>query len=306
MNDSNNKTTLLILAAGMGSRYGGLKQLDHIGPSGETIIEYSIYDALMAGFNKFVFIIRDEFKEAFQSQITDKFSKKAEIVFVNQDVTTPISGIELNVDRVKPWGTGHAVLVAKDVISEPFAVINADDFYGRSAFHQMADFLRTEVNPLKHCIIGYILKNTLSENGYVSRGVCQVDSDHNLTAINERTKIKRHGDIVAYEDEGVTHEVSEDSIVSMNFWGFHQSIFEKLHTGFKDFLENYGTEAGKEYFIPLVADQCIADNSGAFVVKRSSDMWYGVTYKEDKESVHSALSQMTEEGIYPSPLFKAG
>lgn len=297
------KLTLLVLAAGMGSRYGGLKQLDAVGPAGETIIDYSIYDALQAGFNKLVFIIRNEFLDEFRQRITDKFADKAEIHFVHQDVTTPIDGIDMVTERSKPWGTGHAVLVARDVIREPFAVINADDFYGRDGFRQVAGFLRDEVRPDLHCIIGYVLKNTLSDNGHVSRGVCQVDSDLMLTAINERTKIHRDGSRIVYEDDGAEHEVDESSVVSMNFWGFHHSIFDHLYDGFKTFAQANTDNPKAEYFIPLVADNLIRSGQGGFAIKTSDDKWFGVTYKEDKPEVQAALLAMSREGRYPDPVW---
>lgn len=300
---SENKTTLVILAAGMGSRYGGLKQLDDVGPNGETIIDYSIYDALQAGFNKLVFIIRNEFLDAFKEKVTNKFAHLAEIHFVNQDVNTPIDGVDLHTDRTKPWGTGHAVLVAKDIIREPFAVINADDFYGRNGFMEMASFLKNEVSPTQHGIIGYVLKNTLSDNGYVSRGVCQMDENHMLTEINERTKIRRVGDKVLYEEGDKAFEVPEDSPVSMNFWGFHHSIFDHLLSGFSEFAKNNTDNSKAEYFIPLVADHLVNNNLGQFIVKVSNDKWFGVTYKEDKADVTEALAKLTKAGEYPSPLF---
>ncbi|MBK7428121.1 MAG: nucleotidyltransferase [Saprospiraceae bacterium] len=300
---SENKTTLVILAAGMGSRYGGLKQLDDVGPNGETIIDYSIYDALQAGFNKLVFIIRNEFLDAFKEKVTNKFAHLAEIYFVNQDVNTPIDGVDLHTDRTKPWGTGHAVLVAKDIIREPFAVINADDFYGRNGFMEMASFLKNEVSPTQHGIIGYVLKNTLSDNGYVSRGVCQMDENHMLTEINERTKIRRVGDKVLYEEGDKAFEVPDDSPVSMNFWGFHHSIFDHLLSGFSEFAKNNTDNSKAEYFIPLVADHLVNNNLGQFIVKVSNDKWFGVTYKEDKADVTEALAKLTKAGEYPSPLF---
>jgi UTP-glucose-1-phosphate uridylyltransferase len=295
--------TLLVLAAGMGSRYGGLKQLDELGPAGETIIDYSIYDALKAGFNKLVFIIRDEFRTEFQEKITNKFKHQAEIVFVNQAINTPIEGIDVSVERTKPWGTGHAVLVAAPAIQEPFAVINADDFYGRDAFRQAALFMDEEVTATRHGIIGYILKNTLSDNGHVSRGVCQANDRNMLTAINERTKIQRIGQTVQYEEAGIMHEVDENSIVSMNFWVFHHSIFDHLYAGFRDFVASNKDNPKAEYFIPLVADALIRENKGEFAIKTCNAQWFGVTYREDKPDVMSELAKMTAEGVYPSPLF---
>jgi len=300
---SEKKATLVILAAGMGSRYGGLKQLDDVGPNGETIIDYSLYDALKVGFNKFVFIIRDEFRAIFEEKITDKLKGKAEVVLVNQAVNTPIDGVDVHTDRTKPWGTGHAILVAKDVIQEPFAVINADDFYGRDAYQQAYHFLMQEATPTLHGIIGYILKNTLSDNGYVSRGVCQANEVMMLTSINERTKIAREGGQVQYEEGGVQHTVDENSIVSMNFWVFHHSIFNELLDGFKAFAQTNHENPKAEYFIPLVADALINSGDAEFAVKTCDSQWFGVTYKEDKPDVQREIRNMVEASIYPEKLW---
>ena len=296
------KATLLILAAGMGSRYGGLKQLDDVGPNGETIIDYSLYDALRAGFNKFVFIIREEFKEVFEEKITNRLKDQAEVVLVNQSVNTPIAGVDTSTARTKPWGTGHAVLVAKDVINEPFAVINADDFYGSEAYEKAYSFLTEEAAPGKHGIIGYILKNTLSDNGYVSRGVCKADDENMLTAINERTKIERIEGKVIYEEAEKQYEVDENSIVSMNFWVFHQDIFKHLLSGFRQFAQENHENPKAEYFIPLVADELIKSNEGTFAVKTCDAQWFGVTYKEDKPDVQKEIRKMIDSGVYPQKL----
>lgn len=296
------KATLLILAAGMGSRYGGLKQLDDVGPNGETIIDYSLYDALRAGFNKFVFIIRDEFREVFEEKITNRLKDQAEIVLVNQSVNTPIKGVDTSTARTKPWGTGHAVLVAKDVIDEPFAVINADDFYGAEAYEKAYSFLTEEAAPGNHGIIGYILKNTLSDNGYVSRGVCKADDQQMLTTINERTKIERVNGKVMYEEAGKQYEVDENSIVSMNFWVFHQDIFEHLLSGFRKFAQENHENPKAEYFIPLVADELIKNDQGTFAVKTCDAQWFGVTYKEDKPDVQEEIRKMIDSGVYPHKL----
>jgi NDP-sugar pyrophosphorylase family protein len=298
------KKTLLILAAGMGSRYGGLKQLDEVGPSGETIIEYSVYDAIQAGFNKIVFIIRDEFKEDIKSKIGSKFEDQVEILYVNQSVNTQIDDVIIQSKRVKPWGTGHAVLVAAPFIQEPFAVINADDFYGRDGFMKMASFLEKECNKENHGLIGYILSNTLSDNGYVSRGVCTVDESGFLSSINERTKIHAKSGKVFYEDHNIEYEVDAESVVSMNFWGFHPSIFSVLREGFLQFAQLESSESSGEYFIPLAVDYCIKNNIAHFKTIISNDKWFGVTYKEDKNDVQLALSKMTAEGKYPVTLFK--
>lgn len=298
------KKTLLILAAGMGSRYGGLKQLDEVGPNGETIIDYSVYDALYAGFNKLVFIIRDEFKAEMQEKICSKFEQNFEIHYVNQAIDSPIGDTKINTDRTKPWGTGHAVLVAEHVIDEPFAVINADDFYGRDGFVKMAAFLDQYCDERTHGLIGYILKNTLSENGHVSRGVCTVNADHTLASVKERTKIQPKGDKVVFEQDNQEFEVDPGSIVSMNFWGFHPLIFQELKRGFLDFYRDPENHKGNEYFIPLAVDHCIQSGQAVFKTIISQDKWYGVTYREDKADVQMALQKMADEGTYPNPLFR--
>lgn len=297
-------TTLLVLAAGMGSRYGGLKQIDGVGPDGQTIIEYSVYDALISGFDKIVFIIRDEFKLEFQEKISNKFKDRVDIQFVNQQIDTPIEGISIKTERTKPWGTGHAVLVAREVISEPFAVINADDFYGRDAFKKMADFLRFQCRPELHGLVAYVLKNTLSEHGFVSRGVCSIDANSHMTHIKECTKIKKDRDgKVRYLENGLAVEVDELSPVSMNFWGFHPSIFHHLWEGFRDFVASCPEGSNDEYFIPLIVDHCIQNNKAHFYAYLSKDKWYGVTYQEDKPEIQRALAQMHREGLYPKELF---
>jgi dTDP-glucose pyrophosphorylase len=298
------KKTLLILAAGMGSRYGGLKQLDEVGPNGETIIDYSVYDALHAGFTKLVFIIRDEFKAEMQQKICSKFDQHFEIHYVNQAIDSPIGDTKISTERVKPWGTGHAVLVAENVINEPFAVINADDFYGQDGFIKMAAFLDQDCNEKTHGLIGYILKNTLSENGHVSRGVCTVNTDMTLASVKERTKIQPKGDKVFFEQDNQAFEVDPESIASMNFWGFHPGIFKELRRGFLEFYGNPENHKGSEYFIPLAVDHCIQSGQAMFKTIISQDKWYGVTYREDKTDVQQALQRMSEQGTYPTPLFR--
>ena len=295
---------MLVLAAGMGSRYGGLKQLDELGPNGETIIDYSVYDAIKAGFDKLVFVIRPFFENEFKQKVSNKFEKFAEVVLVHQEVNTPIDGLEQIPEREKPWGTGHAVLVCADAIHEPFAVINADDYYGSDAFVQMAAFLDNEIAPDNNSLIGYKLANTLSEHGQVSRGVCIVDTDNNLLNIHERTKIGREDDgRIRYLDGDNRHEVPEDSYVSMNFWGFDPSVFNELRAGFIDFIAQGETGEKKEFFIPLIVDQMITSGKSAFKVIPSGSQWIGVTYKEDKEPTMSRLQKMHTDGIYPPKLF---
>jgi len=297
------KPTLLILAAGMGSRYGGLKQIDPLGPNGETIIEYSIYDAIQAGFGKVVFVIRESFSDDFKARFTGKFEDKIEVAYAFQDVNTPVEGVENIPHREKPWGTMHAVLVAHDVINEPFAVINADDFYGADGFHQIADFLKNKCSENTYTMVGYVLRNTLSEHGQVSRGVCVADADNNLAKVDERTKIHWEGEKVIYHDEAGSHEVDPNSVVSMNFWGFHPNIFEVSRHMFIDFVKENKDNPKAEFFIPLVADTLINSGEAKFPILTSSDRWYGVTYQEDRQSVVDAFQKMVDDGKYPSPLW---
>jgi dTDP-glucose pyrophosphorylase len=297
------KPALLILAAGMGSRYGGLKQIDPLGPSGETIIEYSIYDAIDAGFGKVVFVIRESFAEDFKQRFSGKFDDKIEIAYAFQDVNTPVEGVENIPHREKPWGTMHAVIVAEHVISEPFAVINADDFYGRDAFVQIAEFLRTDCSENNYAMVGYVLRNTLSPNGSVSRGVCVADDHGFLAAINERTKIHWEGDKVVYLESDHYHEVDPDSVVSMNFWGFHPNVFPAAREMFRDFVIANKENPKAEFFIPLVADNIIKSGKAQFNVLTSQDHWFGVTYPEDRETVVNAFRKMADEGRYPYSLW---
>ena len=297
------KPTLLILAAGMGSRYGGLKQIDGIGPNNEPIIEYSIYDALEAGFGKIVFVIREEFDAAFR-EIFDAFNDRIQIEYVYQPVNVKIDGLDL-VKRTKPWGTSHAVLVAKDVITEPFAVINADDYYGANSFKIMADFLVNDCSETKMSMIGYILENTLSENGTVNRGVCDVDENKNLIEVNERTKLARQNGKVEYNigSDEPSGEVDPKSYVSMNYWGFHPSIFEEIEKGLHKFMEENADHPTAEYYIPDIVTTKIQSKEIAFSVIPTNDNWFGVTYKEDKPSVIDAINFLINSGQYPKKLF---
>ncbi|GJM31194.1 MAG: nucleotidyltransferase [Saprospiraceae bacterium] len=294
----------MILAAGMGSRYGGLKQVDGVGPYGEAIIEYSIYDAIRAGFGKVVFIIRKDIEAPFREKIGNKFADKIDVQYAFQEIDSPVEGIDhWPAGRTKPWGTGHAMLVARDLIQEPFAVINADDYYGPSAFDDIVGFLKNGCSPETHAMLGYVLVNTLSEQGHVNRGVCEMDDQHNLTAVNERLKVHRKGGQAFYEEAGNQHALALDALVSMNFWGFHPTIFKEIHSQFVDFVKKRGEEPKSEFFIPLFVDTLI--NSGQIKVKviPCDETWYGVTYKEDKEQVEAAFSKMVEKGVYPAPLW---
>lgn len=300
------KPTLLILAAGMGSRYGGLKQMDGLGPSGETIIDYSIYDAIQAGFGKVVFVVRESFKENFKKSFEEKLNGKIKTDYVCQELTDIPQGVNVNPERQKPWGTGHAVLVAKDAIKEPFAVINADDFYGRKAYEQMYKFLTEDVNDNYCAIMGYQVSKTLSENGTVSRGVCEVTTNNQLTKINERTDIERlsNGTIVWREKDGKEHQLEENTPVSMNFWGFAPSYFEKSKTAFTTFLKEQGMELKSEFYIPFVVDELRKINEIAAVVIPTASEWFGVTYQADRQPTVAKLNQLVEKGIYPKNLWE--
>jgi len=296
------KPTLLILAAGMGSRYGGLKQIDGIGPNEEPIIEYSIYDAIQSGFGKIVFVIRQEFDEAFRSRFS-KFEEMIEIAYAYQPVQVELQGVDL-VERQKPWGTSHAVLVAKDFINEPFAVINADDYYGNNSFKIMADFLQNDCSPSVMSMLGYVLDNTLSEHGTVNRGVCEVTEDGNLVEVIERTKIADVNGTVQYnvgEDGGA--ELNPKASVSMNYWGFHPSIFAEIEQGLHAFMKAHSQDPKAEYYIPNIVTDLI--NNGTMVVKviPTTDTWFGVTYKEDKPMAVAAIAKQIENGVYPTPLW---
>ncbi|MBC9932510.1 sugar phosphate nucleotidyltransferase [Chitinophaga qingshengii] len=297
--------TLLILAAGMASRYGSLKQIQAFGPSGETIIDYSIYDAIRAGFGKIVFIIREnfatEFKEIFEPKLKGRVA--TDYVFQNMDSFT--EGYQIPADRTKPWGTAHAILCAKNAINEPFAVINADDFYGADAFVKMAAFLKGETAADIYSVVGYELGKTVSEHGSVSRGVCAVDGQGFLSAINERTKIYTdNGQIVYEEADGSKHPLSADTPVSMNFWGFHPSVFDLSQSLFNEFLQKNGTNPKSEFFIPIVADEFIRRNIGKVKVLPTTAKWFGVTYKEDAPGVQASLSELVNNGAYPDNLWK--
>lgn len=297
------KPTLLILAAGMASRYGSMKQTAGFGPNGETIMDYSIYDAIKAGFGKVVFIIRKDFSAAFEEQFGDKLKDKIAVEYVYQDLTSFVDPVMIPQDRTKPWGTGHAILCAKDVIQEPFAVINADDYYGSDAFAKAATFLNTASQPDTYAIIGYSLEKTLSEHGTVSRGVCEVDDSGSLVSIVERTKIFRTSDKVVYEEEGATHEVAADSSVSMNFWCFHQGVFNFSENLFNDFIATQASNLKSEFFIPIIADSFIKQGNNKIKVIPTSSNWFGVTYKEDAPGVKKSIDELIASGIYPEKLW---
>lgn len=296
--------TLLILAAGMASRYGSMKQVEGFGPSGETIMEYSIYDAIRAGFKKVVFIIREEFANDFKKIVEPKLKGKIEIDYVYQDLRSHLGGRQVPADRTKPWGTAHAVLCAKNTVNEPFAVINADDFYGKDAFKKAYDFLTGDSNATTYSIIGYELLKTLSDNGTVNRGVCQVDANNNLTAIAERLNIAEKEGKIICDDNQQPKELPRDSKVSMNFWCFDPSIFNYSEKLFSDFLDKDINTPKSEFFIPIVADKFINDKVGVIKVIPTSAQWFGVTYKEDAPEVKASLDKLIQAGEYPNNLWK--
>ena len=298
------KPTLLILAAGMGSRYGGLKQIDQVGPNGETIIDYSIYDAIRAGYGKIVLVVRESILEEMKSIFDPRWGNKIKLEYAIQEVNVPIAGIDNLPHREKPWGTAHAVMVAKANIDEPFAVINADDFYGADAFKTVARFLSSDVSDTTYAMAGYILKNTLSDHGHVSRGITVTDSDNNLETITERTKIQRINGDVVYEDEnGGQLKLDENSFVSMNFWGFSPAFFAEAEQLFKTFVAENSNNSKAEFFIPLVVETLMREKNVKVSVLENSAKWMGVTYREDKPVVIEKIQALIEAEMYPASLF---
>lgn len=300
------KPTLFVLAAGMGSRYGGLKQLDGLGPSGETIMDYSIYDAIKAGFGKIVFVIRESFAKDFSEQVIDKFKNIIEVETVFQDISNVPEGFVYNPEREKPWGTNHAVLMGKDVIKEPFAVINADDFYGQESFAILADFLTSVAGKQnKYCMVGYRVGNTLSESGSVSRGVCEVDENGNLTNVVERTHIEEKGGTIVFVDEkGTENPLQPNTPVSMNMWGFTPDYFDYSMEFFKEFLLEEGQKMKSEFYIPLAVNNLIIDGRVTCKVLDTPSKWFGVTYAEDRPQVVLKINELVRKGVYPNQLFK--
>jgi len=301
------KPTLLILAAGMASRYGSLKQIDSFGPHGETIIDYSLYDAINAGFGKVVFIIREEFVDKMREVFDDKLRGKIEVDYAFQDFDLSKFGVDRVIERSKPWGTAHAVMSAKDVVNEPFCVINADDFYGTDSFQKMAKFLSTEVSDQQMALMGFQVGNTMSEHGYVSRGVCEVSPEGNMDSVTERTNIY-YKEIdgqkkIVFEEQGLEHLLDPETRVSMNFWGFTPKIFEVALQMFPAFVEANADNLKAEFFIPSVPDEMVKQGITDFKVIPTSSKWFGVTYKEDKPIVQESISKLIEQGIYPEKLF---
>ncbi len=286
----------------MASRYGSMKQVDGFGPNGETIIDYSIYDAIKAGFGKVSFIIREEFLEPFKAKFEPKLAGRIETDYVFQSYDLTQFGIDKTVERAKPWGTAHAVLAARNQVHEPFCVINADDFYGYEAFEKMAQFLTTEVADDNYSLMGYQIDRTLSDYGSVSRGVCKVE-DGNMVEINERTEVYFKDDKVFYKDATGEHELPTDTRVSMNFWGFTPAVFKQSEDMFKRFVDANENNPKAEFFIPLVADELIKTGTAKFKVIPTANKWFGVTYKEDKPIVQASISELVNNGTYPENLW---
>jgi dTDP-glucose pyrophosphorylase len=300
-----NKPTLLILAAGIGSRYGGLKQLDKVGPGGEAIIDYSIYDAIQAGFGKVVFVIRHSIEADFREFIGNKLDGKIEVEYVFQEIDKVPEGVEYNSERQKPWGTGHAVLMAADVIHENFAVINADDFYGRDAFVTIAKYFeQLNLSSKDNCMVGYNLKNTLSDHGYVSRGQCTSDADGYLQDVIERTHIEKKDDGIFFVNEKEESiKLDENTLVSMNFWGFTPHFFVELKQRFPKFIEANKNELKAEFFIPTVVNEMIEEGIAKTKVLESDAAWFGVTYQEDRPVVVESIRDLIRAGKYPEGLW---
>lgn len=298
------KPTLVIMAAGMASRYGSMKQIQQFGPGGETIMDYSIYDAIRAGFGKVVFIIRKDFAEDFKAIFEPKLAGKIATEYVYQQLDAFTGEYMIPEERKKPWGTSHAILCAQSAVHEPFAVINADDFYGKDGFAKAAEFLNGECNETTYALVGYQLANTLSANGSVSRGVCDTDASGNLVGINERLKIYREGGKMVFEEgDGSKHNLPENALASMNFWCFHPSIFGYLQEEFKNFLTAHGTDPKAEFLIPHTADLLMKRGLIKLKVLPTTAQWFGVTYKEDAPVVTESIKKLVSEKAYPASLW---
>ena len=297
------KPTLVILAAGVGSRYGGVKQMDKIGPSGESIIDYSVFDAIRAGFGKVVFVLNPKIIDDFKAIFEPRLAGKIKTEYILQELHNIPEGIEFNHERTKPWGTGHAVLVAEQFVHESFAVINADDFYGREAFQVLADFLTDPIRQQnEYALVGYKLSNTLSENGSVSRGICQSENGC-LTDVVERTSILRKEEGIVFEEAGTEYPLNDDDIVSMNFWGFTPLFFSQLKRDFSKFITENAHQLKAEFYIPLVANNLIKSVEASFRTLTSNDQWFGVTYQEDKPVTIQRVAELVEKGQYPKSLW---
>lgn len=300
------KPTLVILAAGMGSRYGGMKQIDGVGNHGEPIIEFSIYDAREAGFEKVVLIIRREHEEAFRKALTDRVSKNMKVEFAYQDMDNLPEGFTVPEGRIKPWGTTHALLACKGVVKGPFAIINADDFYGRDAYRVIYKYLSEEISDDHYAMVGYLCGNTLTDNGTVTRGVCEKDAEGNLSRIREVQKIIRRNGRPYFQEDGEWKPLNEYSLVSMNFWGFTPKIFKQVEPLFANFLKEHLDENPTtcEYVIPTTVGELVENGTCSVKVLSSNDKWFGVTYKEDKPEVVEKIQKMKDDGVYPDVLWQ--
>lgn len=300
------KPTLYVMAAGMGSRYGGLKQMDGIGPNNETIIDYSIFDAIRAGFGKVVFVIRHDFADDFKKVVIAKFADKIPVDIVYQELNKLPEGFTVNPERKKPWGTNHAILMCKDVVKEPFAVINGDDFYGQESFQVLCDELvKMEGKTGEYCMVGFPVKNTLSESGTVSRGVCQKDSNGYLTSIVEHTKIEENGGVIVnHNDDGTDTIVTPETPVSMNMWGFTPDYFKYSEDFFKEFLKENEKSLKAEFYIPTMVDHLIKTGEAKVKVLSTSSKWFGVTYAADKPTVLLQINSLISKGKYPKKLWE--
>ena len=299
------KPTLFILAAGMGSRYGGLKQLDTLGPNGETIMDYSVYDAIRAGFGKIVFVIRKDFEDDFRRIVLSKYQNHIPVDVCFQSVDKLPEGFVCPAGRTKPWGTNHAVLMGKELINEPFAVINADDFYGRNSFEVLAkELVRMENTVNSYCMVGYYVGNTLSESGTVSRGVCSQDSSGYLTTVVEHTSIRRNNGVITNTENGVEKVLGEDTLVSMNMWGFTPDYFDHSQTLFAEFVQQRGMDPKSEFYIPTVVDTLIETGKATCEVIDTPSKWFGVTYADDRPQVVLKINGLIRDGVYPQQLWK--
>lgn len=299
-------STLVVMAAGMGSRYGGLKQVDPVGPSGETLLDFSIFDAVSVGFTRIVFVIKHDFDDVFRLRVSDKFRDAAEVVHVYQELDVGLEGMAIPEERNKPWGTGHALLCAAPAVTDPFGVINADDFYGRSSFRALANYLNTDhgPGPDEAALVGFTLKNTLSGYGYVSRGVCTLREDSFADQVIERTRIGTAGSSPYYVDEDdERHDMTGNETVSMNLWGFHPFFFDQLQKGFRRFLRDHGADPGAEFFIPSLVNRLMGSGALRTRVLPTSEVWFGVTYREDKPTTRHHLRELVTEGVYPEKMW---
>ncbi|WP_153845414.1 MULTISPECIES: nucleotidyltransferase family protein [Sphingobacterium] len=303
MKSNKQKPILVILAAGMASRYGSAKQVESFGPFGEKIIDYSIYDAIRAGFGKIVFVIREEFLDIMKSNVGDKLPDSIEVAYVYQDFDLSKFGVSRIVERQKPWGTGHAVMSAESAVDGPFCVINADDFYGYDAFQKMASFLKEQANDQQMALVGFEVGNTLSDFGFVSRGICEVNEDNHLQSVTERTNIYRKDADIVFEQQETATILPDNARVSMNFWGFTPRIFEIARALFPTFVEQNHEDPKAEFFIPDLPDYMVKQGLANFSVLPTDAKWFGVTYKEDKGQVQQSIEQLISDGHYPQRLW---